>query len=422
MATTLPWGETITVLMELGFPVNPFTLNDASLGVLDDDFLDGTLLGDDVSGYAQQVAINRGRQDQLAQFSAGTCSVTLVNNDRRFDPTNEDSPYWDATAGRTGVQPRRKVTVKLGDDTLFVGRITDIDLSYARGKSSDLSTVTVAAADDFVLLANASTTADVTPTEELSGARLSYLLNLPEVGYAGTTDIDTGTATLGAYPITANTNALAYAQQIAQAEQGFFFVARDGDLTFTDRATAGFASVVGAFSDAQGSEIKYQSLGVLYGQEFLYNKVSATRSGSTPQVANDAGSQTEYGIATLALDNLLVSTDAQAQTLANDLLDLYAEPAFRFNDMALLVSSFSAPNRTVCNQLELGDTITVERNYVSGTPATVTKYQTIDRLSRTITPSAHSLLVGMSEAYLVYQFVLDDATYGTLDTDNALAS
>jgi hypothetical protein len=45
----MAWGEDIQIFMELGFPVNPFTLDDAVLGVLDDDFLDGTLIGDDVS-------------------------------------------------------------------------------------------------------------------------------------------------------------------------------------------------------------------------------------------------------------------------------------------------------------------------------------------------------------------------------------
>lgn len=420
MATTLASGETLTVLMELGFPVNPFTLNDTDLGVLDDDYLDGTLLGDDVSGVTQQITINRGRQNQLAQFSAGTCSITLLNNDRRFDPTNEDSPYWNATLGQSGVTPRRKVTVQVGSETLFVGRITDLDLSYARGKNSDISQIVVTAADDFVLLANTATTSAVTPTAELSGARLTYLLALPEIDYSGATNIDTGTATLGAYQIDANTNALAYAQQIAQAEQGYFFVAKDGTLTFTDRASAGFASSAGDFSDAQGTEIKYQSLGISYGQEFLYNKVAATRSGGTPQIANDATSQTEYGISTLTLDNLLVANDAQASTLANALLDLYANPLFRFNDMGILVSALSSGNRVICNALELGDTITVERNYVSGNPLSVTKYQTVDRLNRTITPSFHRLLVGLSEAFVIYPLVLNDATFGTLDGDNAL--
>ena len=337
MATVTAWGETLTVLMELGFPVNVFTLDSATDGILNSDFLGGTLLGDDVAPYIQDIRITRGRQDQLANFSAGSCSVTLLNNDRRFDPTNESSPYWDAVLGQSGVTPRRKVTVKLGDETLFVGRITDIDLSYNTGKSSDISTVTINAADDFVLLANASTSQDRTPTQELSGARLDYLLQLPEIAYTGTTDIDTGTATLGAYQIDANTNALQYAQGIAESEQGYFFVARDGKLTFTDRLSKAFATSVANFSDDAGNEIKYQTLSVLYGQEFLYNKVLATREGGTPQIANDTGSQTEYGISTLNLSGLLLADDTAAQNLANQLLELYAQPAYRFDDMSLLV-------------------------------------------------------------------------------------
>jgi hypothetical protein len=420
MATQTAWGETITVLMELGFPVNVFTLNSATDGVLDQDFLDGTLVGDDVAPYVQNIRITRGRQDQLSNFSAGSCSVTLLNNDRRFDPTNESSPYWDAVLGKSGVTPRRKVTVKLGGETLFVGRITDIDLSYNTGKTSDISTVTISAADDFVLLANAATTQDRTPTQELSGARLDYLLELPEIAYTGTTDIDAGTATLGAYQIDANTNALGYAQSIADSEQGYFFVSRDGKLTFTDRITKAFATAVAAFSDDDGTDIKYQTLSILYGQEFLYNKVIATREGGTPQVANDATSQTEYGISTLSLDNLLLADDTDAQDLADELLDLYAEPAYRFENMSLLVSSFGSSTRTTCNQLELGDTVTVERNYQTGSPAQVVKFQTIERLNRTITPNVHRLEIAMSDAYIIYPFTLSDAVFGIMDSNNAL--
>jgi len=421
MATVTAWGETLTVLMEIGFPVDVFTLNSATDGVLDSDFLDGTLLGDDVSPYVQNIRITRGRQDQLANFSAGSCSITLLNNDRRFDPTNESSPYWDIALGQSGVTPRRKVTVILGSETVFVGLITDIDLSYNTGKSTDISTVTINAADDFVLLANTATTQDRTPTQELSGARLNYLLQLPEIAYTGATDIDAGTATLGAYQLDANTNALQYAQAIAESEQGYFFVSRDGKLTFTDRVTKAFTTATAAFSDDGGTDIKYQTLSILYGQEFLYNKVLATREGGTPQVADDAGSQAEYGISTLNLSGLLLADDGAAQDLADELLDLYAEPAYRFEAMSLLVSSFGSGTRVACNQLELGDTVTVERNYQTGSPAQVIKFQTIERLNRVITPNVHRLEIAMSDAYIIYPLLLDDPIFGLMDADNALS-
>lgn len=417
MPVTTAWGESLTVTMTLGAPQDVFTLDSATDGVLDTDYLDGNIVPVDVSQYVQDVRITRGRQDQLGQFSAGSCGITLLNNDRRFDPSNEGSPYWDSGLGRSGVSPRRKVVVTMDGEPLFAGRITDIDLSYATGKTTDLSTVDVLCADDFVLLANVATSQNRTPTEELSGARLDYLLQLGEINYTGTTDIDTGTAVLGAYQLSANTNALQYAQAIAEAEQGYFFVARDGTLTFTDRVSSAFSNPVAAFSDDDGTDIKYQTLSIQYGQEFLYNKVVATRQTGTPQIANDVASQDEYGITTLTLDGLLLSSDAAAQTLANDLLNLYAEPAFRFDGMGILVSAQSPADRQVLNRLELGEMVTVERNYVTGSPAQVTKNQTVERLIRVITPNAHRLEVAMADAFVVYPFVLDTST---LDTEFAL--
>jgi hypothetical protein len=57
MATTMAWGEEIQVIMELGFPVNPFTLDDVDLGVLDSNALDGSLIGDDLAEYVQDISI-----------------------------------------------------------------------------------------------------------------------------------------------------------------------------------------------------------------------------------------------------------------------------------------------------------------------------------------------------------------------------
>lgn len=407
--------------MEVGFPQNPFTLDSATIGVLNNNFLDGDVFGDDVAAYVQQITITRGRQDQLSNFSAGSCSITLLNNDRRFDPTNQSSPYFDPATGQSGVTPRRRVSVVLDDESVFVGRITDIDLSYATGKSTDLSTVTINVADDFVLLANAATTQDRTPVEELSGSRLAFLLALPEVAYPGATAIDAGTAALGTYQISANTNVLNYAQAITTSEQGLFFVARDGTLTFTDRVSAAFASPFASFGDDQTTDIKYQELSILYGQEFLYNKVVATRDTGVPQVANDAASQAEYGISTLNLNGLLVTDDTAAQALADNLLELYKEPLFRFENMRIHMSSLHYLDRERCNQLELGDAILVTRNYLTGSPASVEKNQTVERLRHVITPNSHILEVAMADAYVVFPFILNDATFGVMDTNNALA-
>ena len=423
--TTMAWGEDIQIFMELGFPVNPFTLDDAVLGVLDDDVLDGTLIGDDVSPYAQEVSISRGRSDQLQNFNAGTCSVRLLNRDRRFDPINESSPYWNSVEGRSGVAPRRKVTVFSDGVALFTGRITDIDVSYEPNNpdaTTENSYVTITAADDFVLLANTFTENAITPSQELSGTRVTTILDLPEVNYPVTRDIDAGAATLGGgatFAIDSNSNVLTYLQQVATSEQGYFFVAANGDLTFTDRVAASFTAPSAYFSDA-GTDIPYTSLSVMYGQEFLYNKVVCSVEGGTDQIANDVASQTEYGISTLNLSGLLLVDDAAALTLAADLLDRYKEPEYRFDRIQTIYNPLASGDQVTLTGVDLADVVRITRTYPTGTPASVTKDYSIENIRHVISPSSHTVEYGLAVADLVYEFILDDVLYGVMDSTNAL--
>ena len=423
--TPMAWGEEITVLMELGFPVNIFTLDSAEDGVLDEDIFGGTLVGDDVSQFCQEISISRGRSDQLQNFNAGTCTVRLLNRDRRFDPINESSPYWDVSTGKSGVTPRRKVTIFSDGVELFTGRITDIDVSYepnSPNATSENSYVTITAADDFVLLANTFTENAITPTQELSGARVTSILDLPEVNYPATRDIDTGAATLGGgatFDIAANSNVLTYLQSVATSEQGYFFVAADGDLTFTDRIAASFTAPSAYFSDA-GTDIPYTSLSVMYGQEFLYNKVVCAVEGGTDQVANDVGSQTEYGISTLSLSGLLLVDDAAALTLAADLLDRYKEPEYRFDRIQTIYNPLSSGDQVTLTAVDIADVVRITRTYPTGTPASVTKDYSIENIRHVITPSSHTVEYGLAVADLVYAFILDDSLYGVMDSTNAL--
>jgi hypothetical protein len=426
MSTTLPWGEQITVLMELGFPANPFTLDSESLGVLDSSVLDGTLLGSDVSSYATQVRISRGRPDQLQNFNAGVCVIDLNNNDRRFDPINEDSPYWNPVLNRSGVTPRRKVTVFSNGLPLFTGRITDIDVVYEPTSSSanyDLGTVTITAADDFVLLANTFTESMITPVEQLSGSRVEAILDLPEVAYPATRQIDDGVATLGGgavFEIDTNTNILTYLQNVAASEQGYFFIGADGDLVFTDRIAGAFGVPQAYFSD-DGTQIGYQGLEVIYGQEFLYNKVITQIQEGAEQIANDVASQAEYGISTLSLSDLLLSTDAAALALAEDLLGKYKQPLYRFDRLRSEYMTLTTIDQNTVTALEISDVVEITRTYNTGNPSAVSLVYAIEAITHVISPSGHIVEFGLSPTELLFPLTLDDPTLGQLDSVNVLA-
>jgi hypothetical protein len=414
MTTTMAWGEQISVLIEFGFPVNEFTLNDATYGKLDSiGRLGGELVADDLAQYAQQITINRGRTNQFSNFSAGNCTLTLLNNDRRFDPINTSSPYWNQILNVSGVEPRRKVTIISNGVTLFVGRITDINVDYKPHSNSidhELSTVTITAADEFVLLASTYIEGDTTPIEELSGTRVTRILDLPEVNYPATArNIATGTTTFGGgtqFLIDAGTNVLTYLQNAATSEQGSFYVAANGYLTFTDRVQAAFTTPEAYFSDA-GTNIPYTGLEVSYGQEFLYNKVICMVQGGIDQIANAVPSQEEYGISTLSLQDLLLSTDAAALTLAQSLVDRYNEPQYNFDNLKTVYNPLTTVNQNKLTNIELMDVIEITRTFPVGTPTSVTLQYGVQSINHVIMPNSHSVQFGLFPADIVYPFILD---------------
>lgn len=414
MPTTLVTGEQFTVLAALGFIVREFTLDSSTLDGT--DVLDGTLEGLDISPYVQQIVINRGRSDQFSAFRSGTCTIVLNNNDRRFDPINTSSPYWNPLTNSSGVTPRRRIEVRSDTTTIFVGTIDDIDVEY----NFQLSTVTIFASDDFALLANTFTGSDFTPPVELSGARVEAILDLPEVNFPlASRSIDTGIATLGAYPVSKNTNVAGYLARVAQAEQGLFFCKADGTLRFTDRVTAAFSSSVATFAD-NGTGLPYSTLATVYGNEFLYNRVQAVTETGVLQTADDLASQTEFGISTLAFTDLLLESDADALDLADKLLSLYKQPEYRFDDLNVIVSNMTLANRATVVGLDMGDVITVTRSFSVGTPSSVSDQYAIEGITHTITPQSHVIKFGLYVADIVYPFTLNDSTFGVLDTDNAV--
>lgn len=418
MATTLASGESIECLCELGFIVREFKLGVSTLNGT--DVLDGTLEGIDVSPYMIDFSTSRGRTNQFDTVKTGTSSLVLNNNDRRFDPINTASPYYDPTEGRSGVVPRRKVTIKSGSDHLFTGRILDVDVIY---EIDNTSRVVLTCADDFNLLGSVYFSTDVTPTSELSGARVTAVLDRSDVNYpVATRSVAAGTITLGTQQINQGTSALAYLQNVTATEQGLFFIAADGVLTYTNRVTNTFASPAVTFSDAgTGGTCPYSTLQVVYGSDFLYNRVQVTRDGGSTQTASDAASIAEFGTSTLDLGELLFADDTAASTLATYLLDLYKEPTYRFDELQVPVHGLSSTLRTAVNGLDLGDIIRIVKTYSTGSPASISQDFEVGGINHVVTATTHMMTLRIRPAQIVFQFVLNDAVYGILDADNALA-
>ena len=398
MPQTLPWGAEYTLLGEFNLPANLFTLDDATLGVLDGNcYLDGRV-GDDLTDRLLKVEISRGRHDQFQDFQAGTMRLTLSNNDRELDPVNTASRYFDPISGTSGVTIRRKVTLKYKNTEIFTGRITDIDISYDPTSAPNTrSEVTIDVADDFVLLANTFMD-EYFPSTELSGARVNAILALPEVNYTGPTAIDAGTVTCLDDPVQDQTRTIDALQAVAATERGYLYFRGDGTLAFTDRIV-GSSIPAKVFAD-DGTGQEYETLSIVYGQENLFNRVVCTPIDSiTAGVADDATSQATFGIATLSLGGLLCS-DGDAQTLADYLLSLFKDPSYRFDGMSVTFvgNSIGLVSQQEIIDLELGSVVRIIKSFSTGSPTSVYQNVTVEHIDHEITPQSHTISYKFSPA------------------------
>lgn len=362
----------------------------------------------DVTSSIVAIDVTRGRSTETDLFQAGSASIALRNDARQFDPLNTSGTYY----GK--IVPRIPVRVSAGATQIFNGYIYDLDYEYQPPSGgADVSVVQMNCIDAFSVLGEQFMSA-FTPTAQGSGARVSAVLDRSEVSFpAGLRDIRTGSSTLGTQLVAAQTNVLDYLQLIATSEQGFLFVAGDGKLTFLGRNDVVSVTPALTFSD-DGTNTKYQTFGVAFGSELLYNRVVTTRNGGSSFTATDSASIGKYLTKTLDIDGLLVSTDAQAKDIGTNLLAKYKEPELRFSEVSTVIEANTATFTGVVS-LEIGKTVNVKKTYLTGAPASVTRTCVVQGLSHRITPGSHVVTVQLGSADNRAFLRLNDATFGRLD-------
>ena len=413
--------------IDTGFIQDAFLLDDAVAGVLDNTqyVLDGTTNFADVTTGVDLISVKRGRRDQGDQFSAGTMVFNMLDTTGIFNPFDQQSPYFDASTAQPGLAPMRKVRLARYSSTsvkeyLFVGYIVNFDYNFALG---GIDTVTVYCADDFYLLAQTFLD-EFNVSEELSSARLTAVLDLPEVDFPiGQRNIATGTQTLGgaaAFTVDAGTNTLEYCNQINLAEQGRLYMARAGDLTFEPRIGNTLSAPTASFYD-DGTNIPYDGVGITFEADQVVNRAAVQILGnSTLEVADDLASQAKYFIQTTSITESLLHNDTAAQALATYLLN--PEPEARYTSLTTNLNMLTNAQRDTVAIIDIGDTISIEKTFASGAGTTqLAQELAVEGVEHSITVSGgHRVEYFTSPTTLVFELILDDAIYGIIDSTNVL--
>lgn len=400
--------EKVEIGFDLVLPSGPFfTLDDEVKGVLDNTTY--TLAGFryyDVTEWVTDISVNRGKADYIANISSGELVVTLNNLNRYFDPTYEDSPFYG------NIKPKRVVRYSVDGIQTYQGVIDDWNLDYDISGESLASFV---ASDGFVYLNN-QTLAAGTATPQLSGARVTSVLNDSFVQWpTDQRDIDPGVASFGADVIPENQNVLAYLQQIELAELGLLYIGKTGTLIYRDRSHIPTTTNLVQFAD-DGTGIGYNNMVINYGSEDLVNEVVASSIITTNEtIATAPDSKQEYGIFNNTYTDLLLSTDEQVETFATTILAKNNQPVYRFKEITIRLNDLSAADSAAVLNLELGDFVSVTFT-PSKVPPAITRYAQIIRLNHSADVSGeHTVTFGLDTLNFTY-LVLDDTIFGRLNS------
>jgi hypothetical protein len=410
-----------------GFIQDGFTLDSATKGILDNTqfVLDGTTEFASVLDSVTTVTARRGRRDVGDTFSAGTMTFTIQDVDGIFNPFDENSPYYDTAESKPGLAPMREVKLIRYSSTnvaelLFSGYVVNYDYNFALG---GLDTVTVYCADQFYLLAQTFLD-ELNVTAETSGERIETVLNLPEVDFpAGARDIATGTVNLGhnaAYTVPAGTNVLQYLTQINDtAEFGRLFMSRDGVLTFQNRIGNTLSASVADFHD-DGTNFKYNGVGITFEADAVINRAVVTALDGKTATATDAGSIATYFIQTNSITNSLLheqpSIDAAAAYLLNP------EPEARYTSVETAFLMLTTAQKDTLATVDIGDTITIEKTFPSGGGTTeLAQELSVEGIEHYLDfATGHRVLYSTAPTTIVFELILDNAVYGTIDEENVL--
>ena len=366
----------------------------------------------DITSYVHHTSVIRGRSRELDEFQAGTCRLSLRNQDRTWDP----SP-WQTTGALGSIRPGKRLRVTEGTTVIFDGIVEDYDYEWSPGGLPEASLIAV---DALGKLGRQTFLEWTTAVDQKPGARIGAVLDRTEVAFpTGSRDLDEGINVLQSDAVSYGSNVLNYLQLVAKSDAGRLFASRTGVLTYRSRDRLITGSVVAAFDDTN-TNIQFNGLDVVFGSELLFTKVTIDREGGIAQTATAAASViTEFGVRPYPdTTPLLINDDTVSAGMAGYLLGRYQEPEAAISGLTLILDRLTSGEIATVAALEVGDLVTVD--WTPGLPASgsaVSQTLVVEGVGYDADAGGtRTIGLQMSSAADRYGLILDDALFGLLDT------
>ena len=382
----------------------PFIIGQGILGV--NTLADAVADTVDISNQVNKVSIRRGYNLLQEEFQAGVATVTLLDPNGDWNPTNPSSPYFGKLV------PLRKVRISAEEKYLFSGYTTAYN--YTWDKEQNIGYVNIELVDAFRLL-NMSNITTVTGATagETTGSRVTDILNT--IGFpTSMRDIEAGSTTVQADPGTSRTSIQAI-RNMEFSEQGGFYFEPSGNAKFISRLSIQQKSGVNpTFFSNDGTGITYRNIVTALDDKLVINTTSITRAGGTAQTASNTASQIKYFPHSYTATDLLVQTDAQSLDIARAYTATRAETTLRVDALTLdLNTADYAAGTTAALTLDFFDTIRVKNVGQDGT--VIDKTLQCMGVAHEITPGTWNTTFVTSEP-IIDSFIIGSSLYGIIGT------
>jgi hypothetical protein len=316
----------------------------------------------DVTEYMVEVMCRHGKQRQIGNTDAGTMTVRLKNQDRRFDPTNTSSPY------NPNVLPLRQIRLRVEKDAVVYPLFRGYVQSWPQEPQGRTMTWTkIECVDGFLPLSKADVGEGETWPAELAGARIGRILDAADWP-ASLRDIDVGKSLIGETTIQlgSGVTALAAILETADAELGSFFIDGQGRACFHDRhrrRQSAYLTAAATFQDGNSTGFIYHDIVLDTDDDNIWNDIQVTATEGNTARAQDVGvgsSQEKYWRRTLAR-NVPLARNTEAMDQAEWLLLQNKDPRGKLSQITLKPRRTEAGTFAAVVAREISDHVIVKR-------------------------------------------------------------
>lgn len=267
----------------------------------------------DETARCKHISIARGRGQNLEATEVGTCTLTMVDTDGRYNPLNTSSPLYGYTNKVRAVNI--DVTYNSTRYYLYYGATNRVESNGDRS----VQAATISCVDTlWALNRNLPTIASSTTTvREAIGAMVALLAAegpVWDLGYLYYRDGDTVT-----FSADGTVSAVQHTANLLTTDRGTFFINRGGQPAYYDRYI---------FNHPDYSTVRAALVGTMAGiapgwdAETVRNRATVTKTGGTAQTKSDSASIAIYGGSDYTpITSSYLASDAAAASLAQYLVN-----------------------------------------------------------------------------------------------------